>query len=123
MQKFLLVSRYMTHHFFSLIFFCSCYSSNLCDLFHRLVQSSCLGRVSQLGAVIQQISSVQLYLLSGHHNCPWSDNALGLYTLASPEALVATLVICHSLSTIPSQSQCFDILQTGICKYLHLKKL
>uniref|UniRef100_A0A8C9F3E3 Testis expressed 10 n=1 Tax=Pavo cristatus TaxID=9049 RepID=A0A8C9F3E3_PAVCR len=29
-----------------------------------------------------------------------------------------TEVICHSLSTIPSQSQCFDILQTGICKYL-----
>lgn len=27
-------------------------------------------------------------------------------------------MICHSLSTIPSQSQCFDILQTGICKYL-----
>ncbi|PKU48859.1 testis-expressed sequence 10 protein [Limosa lapponica baueri] len=29
-----------------------------------------------------------------------------------------TEMICHSLSTIPSQSQCFDILQTGICKYL-----
>ncbi|XP_059711723.1 testis-expressed protein 10 isoform X3 [Haemorhous mexicanus] len=29
-----------------------------------------------------------------------------------------TEVICHSLSTVPSQSQCFDILQTGICKYL-----
>lgn len=62
-QKFLSVSRHVTHHFFSLNFFCSCYSSNLCDLFHRLVQSSCFGRVSQLGAVTQQISSVQLYLL------------------------------------------------------------
>ncbi|KFW80104.1 Testis-expressed sequence 10 protein, partial [Manacus vitellinus] len=29
-----------------------------------------------------------------------------------------TEMVCHSLSTIPSQSQCFDILQTGICKYL-----
>ncbi|RMC15713.1 hypothetical protein DUI87_07916 [Hirundo rustica rustica] len=45
-------------------------------------------------------------------------NALMLCACASLEALVATLVICHSLSTIPSQSQCFDILQTGICKYL-----
>lgn len=49
--------------FVSLNFFCGCYSSNLWDLFHRLVQSSCLGRASQLGAVIRQISSVQLYLL------------------------------------------------------------
>ncbi|KYO48432.1 testis-expressed sequence 10 protein isoform C [Alligator mississippiensis] len=29
-----------------------------------------------------------------------------------------TEVVCHSLSTIPSRSQCFDILQSGICKYL-----
>uniref|UniRef100_A0A452GYA0 TEX10-like TPR repeats domain-containing protein n=1 Tax=Gopherus agassizii TaxID=38772 RepID=A0A452GYA0_9SAUR len=29
-----------------------------------------------------------------------------------------TEVVCHSLSTIPSRSQCFDILQNGICKYL-----
>lgn len=30
--------------------------------------------------------------LAGHHNCSWSDNALLLCMVASPEALVATLV-------------------------------
>uniref|UniRef100_A0A8D0H772 Testis expressed 10 n=1 Tax=Sphenodon punctatus TaxID=8508 RepID=A0A8D0H772_SPHPU len=29
-----------------------------------------------------------------------------------------TEVVCHNLSILPSRSQCFDILQSGICKYL-----
>ncbi|XP_061851470.1 testis-expressed protein 10 isoform X2 [Colius striatus] len=103
-------------------------SNQLIDIIHSAASRSNKELLQSLQATASRIygfSREELTSLQGIRGKPHISQTqlspVRLYLTDLDQFLhhwAVTEMICHSLSTIPSQSQCFDILQTGICKYL-----
>lgn len=84
----------MTSHFFFPTEFPRLLSSDPCNLFDGLVQSSCLGRVSQPRAVSRRVSSAWFYLLCACYSCKyWVTLAQGL-PLTIPSGNLLSQLYC-----------------------------